>query len=220
MSHQDGLYFQENEVLSSSELSLPLLLYIDDLEIANPLGTSRKIHKLCTVYWVIADLPPKYRSALHVIQLAAICKVPDVQRYGYKTVLGPLLQDLFTLEQDGVFIESLGQSVRGTVLCVLSDNLAAHSLAGFMQSFRAGHICRFCNATQDQILSHEVGDGEFCLRTKASHDHDLQYVIEGGSHSAVGVKGDCVLYESLQHFHTTTGSHRTSYMTFLRALYQ
>lgn len=31
------------------------------------------------------------------------------------------------LEHDGVFIESLGQSVRGTVSMVVADNLAAHS---------------------------------------------------------------------------------------------
>lgn len=179
MSHQDGSYFQENDLLSSSELSLPLILYIDDLEIANPLGTSWKIHKLCSVYWVIADLPGKYRSALHVIQLAVLCKVSDLQRCAYQNALGPLLQDLRTLEQDGVFLECLGQSVRGTVLCVVSDNLAAHSLAGFMQSFRAGYICRFCNATRDQILFHELEDGKFSLRTKASHDRDVQDVIQG-----------------------------------------
>lgn len=112
-THQDGSYFQENDLLSSSEPSLPLLLYIADLEIANPEGTSRKIHKLCSVYWVVADLPDKYRSALHVIQLAALCKVPDLQRCGFQRALGPLLQDLCTLEQDGVFIECLGQSVQG-----------------------------------------------------------------------------------------------------------
>lgn len=153
MSHQDGSYFQDNDLLSSSDgtLKLPLILYIDDLEIANPLGTSPKIHKLCTLYWVVADLPVKYRSALHVIKLAALCKVSDLQRCCYERVLCPLLQDLCTLEQDGVFIECLGQSVRGTVLCVVSDNLAAHSLAGFMKSFRAGYVCRFCKATHDQI---------------------------------------------------------------------
>jgi len=79
-SHQDGLYFQENDLLSASEeFKLPLLIYIDEIEVANPLGTSRKIHKLCSVYWVFADLPSKYRSALHVIQLAVLCKVLDVQ---------------------------------------------------------------------------------------------------------------------------------------------
>lgn len=38
----DGSYFQTNTLLSSGEFSLPLQLYIDELEIANPLGTSQK----------------------------------------------------------------------------------------------------------------------------------------------------------------------------------
>lgn len=111
VSHQDGLYFKENTFLSSDELKIPLILYIDDLEIANPLGTSRKIHKICSVYWTLADLPSKYRSALHVIQLAALCKLADIQTFGYEKALGPLLRDLRTLEQDGVFIESIGKVV-------------------------------------------------------------------------------------------------------------
>lgn len=88
----------------------------------------------------------------------------------------------------------------------MSDNLEAHALEGFMQSFHAGHIYHFCNAAQDQFQSHEVGDSECCLRTKASLDcHLLAFVQGHQSHSAVGVKGNCVLNESLQHFHTTTG---------------
>lgn len=107
MSHQDGSYYKENELFSSSDdLKLPLLLYIDDLEIANPLGTSWKIHNLCSVYWVFADLPSKYRSSLHVLQLAALCKVSDVRRFGYERLFGPLLRDIQTLEQDSVFIGS------------------------------------------------------------------------------------------------------------------
>ncbi|CAM4568429.1 unnamed protein product [Leuciscus chuanchicus] len=83
------------------------------------------------------------------------------------------------LEHDGVFIESLGQSVRGTVSVVVADNLAAHSFAGFVQSFRAGYVCRFCKATREEIQSSAVGDGEFTPRTKANHDHDLQDVLQG-----------------------------------------
>jgi len=55
-SHQDGLYFQENDLLSASEeFKLPLLIYIDEIEVANPLGTSRKIHNSvrCTGYLLI-----------------------------------------------------------------------------------------------------------------------------------------------------------------------
>lgn len=157
------------------------------------------------MYWVLADLPSKYRSALHVIQLAVLCKVPDVQKCGYESVLGPLMQDICTLEQDGVFIESLGQSFKGTVLFVAADNLAAHGLAGFVQSFRSEYACRFCLATQDQFQSHDVAEGEFSLRTKVSHDLHVQNVSSRNGESNCGVKGDCVLKQKLQYFHPITG---------------
>lgn len=205
VSHQDGLYFKENTFLSSDEFKITLILYIDDLEIANPLGTSRKIHKICSVYWMLADLPSKYRSALHVIQLAALCKVADIQTFGYEKALGPLLRDLRTLEQDGIFIESIGKVVQGTVMCVVCDNLAAHELAGFSKSFRAEHFCRFCTATQVKLQTHEVASGEFSLRTKDSHNSDVHAVMHGVSRSQNGVQADCVLRQQLEHFHTVTG---------------
>lgn len=116
-------------------MKLSLILYVDDIELANPLGTSRKFHNICAVYWLLANVPSQYRFSLHVIQLALLCKVPDLQSCGFQSVLSPLLKDLHTLEKDGIFIESAGQSIRGTVLCVAADNLAAHGLAGFVQVF-------------------------------------------------------------------------------------
>ena len=151
VSYRDGSHFQENELLSTEDLHLAIQLYIDDLEIANPLGTSRKVHKLCAVYWVLANVPPKYRSAMHTIQLAMLAKVTDLKKYGYAAVLAPLVRDIHTLEQDGVFIESVGQNVKGTIFCVSADNLAAHGLGGFLESIRAGYVCRFCMATSEQF---------------------------------------------------------------------
>lgn len=49
-SSSDGLYFKENPLLSGEHLTISVALYIDDFEICNPLGTSRKKHKLCAVY--------------------------------------------------------------------------------------------------------------------------------------------------------------------------
>lgn len=51
---------------------------VDDPEIVNPVGTSRKTHKLCAVFCFLANIPAQYRSSLHVIQLALLCKVTDV----------------------------------------------------------------------------------------------------------------------------------------------
>ena len=49
-SPADGLHFKENSFLNSEELRISLRLYVDDFETCNPLGTSRKIYKLCCVY--------------------------------------------------------------------------------------------------------------------------------------------------------------------------
>lgn len=84
-------------------------MHTDDVEIANPLGTSSR--KPSTVYWILADLPSKHRSALHVIQLATLPNVSDIERFGYERALGSLLKDTLTLEQDGVFIKPIGKAV-------------------------------------------------------------------------------------------------------------
>lgn len=205
VSYRDGSHFQENELLSTEDLHLAIQLYIDDLEIANPLGTSRKVYKLCAVYWVLANVPPKYRSAMHTIQLAVLAKVTDLQKCGYAAVLAPLLHDVHTLEEDGVFIESVGQNVKGTIFCVSADNLAAHGLGGFLESFRADYVCRFCMATSEEFQATEVKKDEFVQRTKASHDQHVQNVLQNESSSSqFGVKGDCVLRESLDYFHPIT----------------
>ena len=93
-SLRDGLFLRENDFLCGDELTLPLILYIDDFEVCNPLGTSRKKHKVTAVYWVFADIPPTLRSTLTSIYLAILCKADDVKQYGYPKVLEPLLQDL------------------------------------------------------------------------------------------------------------------------------
>ena len=48
-SFQDGEYFKENKLLTE-ELGIALGLYIDDFELCNTLGTSKKQHKVCSIY--------------------------------------------------------------------------------------------------------------------------------------------------------------------------
>lgn len=56
-SYKDGSNFKGNDFFKTDELRIALGLYIDDFEVSNPLGTSKKKHKMCAVYWVIANLP-------------------------------------------------------------------------------------------------------------------------------------------------------------------
>ncbi|XP_051250261.1 uncharacterized protein LOC127360044 [Dicentrarchus labrax] len=106
-SPEDGLHFNANSFLNAEELRITLRLYVDDFETCNPLGTSRKKHKLCGVYWILGNLPPGSHSSLSSIYLAVLCKSVDVKTYGYETVLEPLLQDIKILEDYGVYVPLL-----------------------------------------------------------------------------------------------------------------
>lgn len=58
-----------------------------------------------------------------------------------------------------MYVEQLAESVKGTVLYVAADNLGAHTLAGFQESFAADLFCRFCMCKQDNIQDKEVRSG-------------------------------------------------------------
>lgn len=144
--------------------------------ISNPLGTSRKKHKMSAVCWVIANVPSKYRSTLHSIQLVFLCKASCVKEFGYTKILHPLMHDLTSFEQHGVYVEKLGECVKGTVLYVAADNLAAHSLAGFFESFTVDRFCRFCMATRGEMQAKEVNSGAFKPRTIDTNNQQVQEV--------------------------------------------
>lgn len=143
-SFHDGTNFKNNKLLSENIPAISLILYVDDFEVCNPLGTSRKKHKITAVYWVLANVPPLLRSSLISIYLAILCKADHIKQFGYSVVLEPLLKDLASLEEEGLYIPSLGKRVKGTVYSVVADNLGAHSIGGFVESFSGTHVCRFC----------------------------------------------------------------------------
>lgn len=177
---------------------------MDDFETYNPLGTSRKKHKLCAVYWVLANLPAGSHSTLSSIYLAILCKTDDVKTYGYDKCFEPLVQDLKTLEELGVYVPLLGESVKGTVLSVVADNLGAHSAAGFLESFSVEYYCRFCTGKSSDIQLHSVASGEFSLRTKELHETHVKQAQDTGT-GCCGVKRECIFTKNLSHFHVIFG---------------
>lgn len=64
--------------------------------------------------------------------------------YGYEAVLEPLLKDLVLLEEEGTFVLVFGKKIKGTVISVVSDNLGAPSIDGFLENFSGSYVCRFC----------------------------------------------------------------------------
>nr|XP_032833101.1 uncharacterized protein LOC116955880 [Petromyzon marinus] len=110
-SIQDGQFFKANNFFSD-ELRIYVCLYVDDFEICNPLGTSRKKHKICAIYWILGNVPSMFQSTLS-------SKTEDVITYGFEKILRPLLQDLQTLEQQEKF-DRMGTPAK--LLVILGEN--------------------------------------------------------------------------------------------------
>lgn len=201
-SFQDGQYFKANKLLGEQETGISIGLYIDDFEVCNPLGTSRTIHKITAVYWVVLNLDAKFRSSLPLIQLALLGKSTDVKLFGYDKFLYPLINDIQSLEQEGVFIGALDRFVKGTVFCVCADNLGAHGLAGFQESFNVDKFCRFCLISRTQVSTTETQD--FQLRTEQQHNIFVVELETSDDQSVNGVKAECVLSKHLSYFHPVT----------------
>lgn len=108
-------------------------------------------------------------------------------------MLEPLLRDLKCLEDDGIFVPSMGKVVKGTVFSVVADNLGAHSIGGFVENFSSSHFCHFCIRDSSQIQEHDVREGMFPLRTKSNHTEHVKAALSDTSKAHhFGVKKDSV----------------------------
>lgn len=86
------------------------------------------------MYWVLVGVPALLRSSLTSIFLAILCKADNVNRFRYSTVLEPLLKDLLSLEEEGLYVPALGRKVKGTVFSVVADNLGTHAMGGLLKT--------------------------------------------------------------------------------------
>ena len=74
-------------VFSRNPRALLIILYIDGIEVVNPIGVHIKKHKLNMPYFTLANIPPEHRSKLTTIQLLAIAKTKDITLFGTQAVL-------------------------------------------------------------------------------------------------------------------------------------
>lgn len=129
----DGLVFKKNP-LFNSEKTIQIILYQDAFEIVNPLGSSKRKHKLLCVYFTLANFYPFQRSKIDSFQLVLLCKDKYVNSKTLDCIFRPLIEDLKSLEIHGIDIGT-GFLVRGSILCISGDNLGSHFVGGFTTNF-------------------------------------------------------------------------------------
>ncbi|KAL3208846.1 hypothetical protein MRX96_038533 [Rhipicephalus microplus] len=74
------------------------------------------------------------RSLVQGMQLVMLCRQRFVKEFGLDRVLGPLTQDLVTLEKKGLTINGGNHLVR--LDFITGDNLESHTVGGLTQHFK------------------------------------------------------------------------------------
>ncbi len=125
--------------------------------------------------------------------------------HGLKALLQPVIDDLKTLETEGIHVEYEGQMhhLFGTISVIADDNLGAHAIGRFYENFSTVHrLCRFCRATKEHFQG--IHTDEFPERTKETHNAQARVVERDQTMApSYGVKGQSCLNQ-LQFYHVKT----------------
>lgn len=197
-SYRDGTYFNR-KYGESDDIIIPLLLYNDDFESGNPLGSRKGKNKISGFYVSLLCLPMQYQAKLSNILLAACAKSSSISKYGVDEVLSVLVKDIQILENNGLTIScsDFEGNVRPILFQVIGDNLGLHHILGFVCSFSANFPCRICRAPKE-LTRRQLEEDIMLLRNEENFAEDLLV----NNVSLTGVKRDSKL-NKLANFHVT-----------------
>ncbi|XP_065675614.1 uncharacterized protein LOC136091830 [Hydra vulgaris] len=154
---------------------------------------------------MIRNIAPKYQSKTDSIFLVGLWYALDAHtdKYSYYPILRSVISLLQQLESEqGVVVKVNGveETIHAILILFSADNLGAHTLFGFMESFNAKYFCRFCKCAHCEIQTSFKAE-TFDRRTRAEYD---MCVSESRSNnynaSESGIKHGC-LFNCLSQFH-------------------
>ncbi|XP_048514964.1 uncharacterized protein LOC125501885 [Athalia rosae] len=180
----------------NGKLVLPLILYFDDFEVNNPLGSHAGINKLGAIYYTIACIPREYSGMLENIFVAQLHNTLDQAEFGNVNIFGRVMNEVSELEIHGIEIDVSGirTKVHFALSLISGDNLGLHAILGFNTSFNSNYSCRFCLADKP-MLQGLLSENTEIIRTIENYSEDLSKLTGG-------IKEPCIFNE-LSSFHVT-----------------
>lgn len=145
-----GDVYKSEEFFQLNKNAIQLQLAIDDVEICDPLGSKNNVHKVCNLYFVIRNIPPRYNSKLNNIFLACLCNVDDLktEKTDINNILEIIVDEILYLEKTGIILDN-GQVLKGTLVSLAADNLGTHNALSLVESFRSVYFCRICKVSRE-----------------------------------------------------------------------
>lgn len=175
-------YWKTVESEIKDKTVLPLVLYFDDVEINNPLGSHKGIHKIGVVYSSILGLPHEFLSALKNIFLVQINNYQDHKVVGNKRIFQHVINIIIDLQENGITISIDGkqQKIFFVLAFIVGDNLDLNTILGFPRSFKSHYCCRICYENMSNFKK-QSAENINKIRTKENymlHLRDKSYGIE------------------------------------------
>ena len=140
----DGEKFKKHDFSVSIQMVFRLLLIMTKLRPVT-LWALLLVNSNLGAFFTLGNIRPSFRSSLKSIFLVAVAKSTTIKAHRIDVLLKPFVDDLNMLHDTGITIHFSGRDEvwKGALLAFLADNLAAHELGGFKESFSFAHrICR------------------------------------------------------------------------------
>ena len=171
----------------------PYILFYDEVETGNPLGSHRGVHKMGMIYVSLRCFPPHFYSRLSNIFVYMV--IPASANFYLSDILHRIVEDATELSNNGIHIGNSTYKFR--LIGITGDNLGQHQLTGFVTGFTANFPCRVCRAPRE-VCQTSCSEDESLLRNEENYAEDVLI----NDVSRTGIKQDCVL-NNIPDYHLT-----------------
>lgn len=182
------------------DIIFPLILYFDELELGNPLGSRAALQKIAAFYLTIPIIPSQFNSQLENIFLIQLVRSNYLKEFEKRIIFSKLINELKFLEEEGIVLNLPQGNVKVYFLLALivGDNLGLNTILGFTESFSSNYFCRFCKIPKRLTRTLSIYNNE-SLRNKENYEIDSNTM----DYNTTGIKEKCVWHE-IPSFHVTT----------------
>ena len=167
----DGSFQEQLPLFQRNPSAIQIVLYTDEIELVNPIGAHVKKHKVTMFYYLLANIPPQFRSKLSGIYLVGMAKHLDMKYFGPGKLLSDFMSTVSNLSQGGIEMQIHGfnHNIEGNVIAIPADTPAANWLGGFKEGVSFAYKgCRTCDLTSEE-MKHKFKLADMRLRDQEEH---------------------------------------------------
>lgn len=178
---------------------LPCILFSDEFQVNNTLGSHKSTNKVNGLYVSLACLPDEFRSRLENIFLLQLHKIVKDKMVTNKKLFGHAIRLLKKLETDGIEIKVNGELKRVYffVFTITGDNLGMNDILGFQKGFKGKYPCRICKVTDGQLKIMHTLDKSL-MRTLTEYNEHAKDMM-------FGIRESCA-FNDLQSYHVISNA--------------